>query len=466
MRILHAASEVYPLISTGGLSSVVRALPEALNRVDGVQASIIVPYYSDIKSGAFEIEWISPQKTFLGESFGLARTEISGVTVFLVEKDEFFRRKGIYGPTPGSSWGDNAARFSFFSRAVSSLSSIDGFVPDIIHCHDWQTSLVPVYLREVDTATVLTIHNLQFQGRYPHSDYGTTFLPETLYNVDGLEFWGDWNSLKGGIIFADRITTVSPTYADEIITPEFGCDLDGVLREHSYKLTGILNGIDPVLWNPATDKEISSHYTTGNMGGKAYCRKELCTELNLQPSEDAPLLGMVTRLTSQKGIDFITEGIDLLMNMGFSLAILGTGDLWAEQALLEAAKKYPYRVSVTIAYDDSQARRIFAGADAFLMPSVFEPCGLGQMMAMRYGAVPLVRSVGGLADSVISDIGFSFSGGYEEFIKAVENLLEVWRNKRRWAWYRRRCMSTDFSWDSRVIEYLEVYRNTLEDGNR
>ncbi len=466
MRILHAASEVYPLISTGGLSSVVGALPEALNRADGVQASVIIPYYGEIKSDDFEIEWLFPQKTFLQESFGFARTEISGTTIFLVAKDEYFRRRGIYGPTPGSSWDDNAARFSFFCRAVASLTSLDGFVPDIIHCHDWQTSLIPVYLREVDTATVLTIHNLQFQGRYPHSDYASTFLPETLYNIDGLEFWGDWNSLKGGITFADQVTTVSPAYAGEITTKELGCDLDGVLRKYSHKLTGILNGIDPVLWDPAADDEIFRNYFPGNMGGKAYCKRLLCAELGIKPSEDAPVLGMVTRLTSQKGIDLVTASMNRLMEMNFSLVVLGTGDLWAEQALLKAAKKYPDRLSVTIAYDDRQARRIFAGTDAFLMPSVFEPCGLGQMMAMRYGTVPLVRSVGGLSDSVTPETGFLFSGGYDEFIKALEDLLETWGDRRRWAWYRRKCMNADFSWDNRVDEYMEVYRKTLEGENR
>ena len=466
MRILHAASEMYPLISTGGLSSVIGALPHALNKTDGVESSVIIPYYGDIAAEGLKVEWVSTQKTFLEETFGLARTEIAGVTVFLVAKDEYFQRKGIYGPTPDASWDDNSARFSFFSRAVASLSSLDGFVPDVIHCHDWQTALIPVYLREVDTATVLTIHNLQFQGRYPHYDYASTYLPETLYSIDGLEFWGDWNSLKGGITFADRITTVSPAYAEEITTPEFGCALDGVLREHSHKLTGILNGIDPVLWDPATDTKIFNNYSFGNMAGKAVCKKRLCDELGLKPAWEAPLFGMVTRLTPQKGIDLVTSGLERLMDMNFSLVVLGTGDPWAEQALLEFADKYPQRVSVTIAYDDSQARRIFAAADAFLMPSVFEPCGLGQMMAMRYGAVPLVRSVGGLTDTVTADTGFSFSGGYDEFMEAVERLLHAWENRRKWAWYRRKCMGTDFSWDNRVSEYMEVYRKALEGENR
>ncbi len=466
MKVLHAASEMYPLASTGGLSSVVGALPDALNRIDNIETAVVIPFYSDIDTDLHEITWLSPEKTFLGESFGLASTQIHGLTVFLVSKDEFFGRKGMYGPSAGSSWDDNAARFSFFSRAVASISSLDGFVPDIIHCHDWQTSLIPVYLREVDTATVLTIHNLQFQGRFPSSDYPFTFLPDTLYRIDGLEFWGDWNSLKGGIIFADQITTVSPTYSEEIKTPEFGCDMDGVLREYSHKLTGILNGIDTSLWDPATDVKISRNYLIGRMEGKSICKKQLCSELGLKPSQKAPLLGMVTRLTSQKGIDLVTAEIEKLLQMDFSLVILGTGDPWAENALLDAAKKNPERISVTIAYNDSFARRIFAGSDVFLMPSVFEPCGLGQMMAMRYGTVPLVRAVGGLSDSVPDNSGFSFSGGSNEFIAELANLLENWNDKRKWAWLRRRCMATDFSWNSSIKGYLDVYEKTLEGENR
>ncbi len=462
MRILHAASEVYPLISTGGLSSVVGALPEALNKLKDVEAAVIIPFYSDIDLNLYDFEWLSPKKTFIGESFGLARIRIADLTIFLVAKDDFFSRQGIYGPRADSSWSDNAARFSFFCRAVASLSSIDDFVPDIIHCHDWQTSLIPVYLREVDIPTVLTIHNLHFQGRYPHSDYASTFLPETLYHMGALEFWGDWNSLKGGIVFADQITTVSPTYAREITTVENGNDLDGVLREYSGKLSGILNGIDTVLWNPLTDKKIFRNFSSGNIAGKAVCKIKLCEELGLVPSPDAPLLGMVTRLTSQKGIDLVLEAIHWMMEKNFTLVILGTGDLWAEQVLLKAAALYPDKISVTIAYNDTKARQIFAAADVFLMPSVFEPCGLGQMMAMRYGTVPLVRSVGGLADSVTEDLGFSFLGGYEQFIITLENLLLVWKNRRKWAWYKRRCLKSDFSWNKRVSSYMDLYKKIIQ----
>jgi starch synthase len=255
---------------------------------------------------------------------------------------------------------------------------------------------------------------------------------------------------------------VSPGYAREITTPRFGCDLDGVLREHSNKLTGILNGIDPVLWNPASDRSIASNYSPGSMDGKKNCKQTLCTELGVEFSHGSPLLGMVTRLTSQKGIDLVISEIDKLMEMNFRLVVLGTGEGWAEKALAEAAEKYPGKISLTVAYNDRLARRIFAGADAFLMPSVFEPCGLGQMMAMRYGTVPLVRSVGGLSDSVSGDTGFLFSGGGKDFMAAAQRLLKTWKNRRRWAWFRRRCMKADFSWENRIPDYLEVYRKALE----
>ncbi len=462
MNILHAASEVYPLISTGGLSSVVAALPSALNSLDGVTACVIIPYYGELVKSKIEIKWLGHQETFLGEGFGLAKTIIDGLTVFLVAKEEYFSRDGIYGESAESSWPDNPARFSFFSRAVASLTSLGGFVPDIIHCHDWQASLIPVYLRDVDIPTVLTIHNLQFQGRYHHAEFLATFLPDTLYNINGLEFWSDWNSLKGGIVFSDQITTVSPTYAEEIRTEQFGNGLNGVLEENKSKLTGILNGIDMLLWNPEIDTKISRNYGIGKMRGKSECKKNLCSELGLKPSTKAPLIGMVTRLTDQKGIDLVIDNVSWLMKKEISLVILGTGEKWAEDSLLELSRKYPDRLSVTIGYNDKLARKIFSASDVFLMPSVFEPCGLGQMMAMRYGSVPLVRNVGGLSDSVTEKTGFLFSGETKEFQKKVEELLVSWSNKKSWAWIRRRCMNEDFSWGGRLDDYMSVYKKAME----
>jgi starch synthase len=461
VNVLHAASEIYPLASTGGLSSVVRGLPLALGRRSGVNTAVVVPFYSQIANSC-QPEWLETRVTFMGEEFGLGRLECQGLPVFLVARDECFARDGIYGPVSGESWNDNAERFAFFSRAVASLGRIGDFYPDVIHCHDWQTALVPVYLREGDMATVLTIHNLAFQGRFPAGLYAEAGLPYSLYSVDGLEFFGDWNMLKGGIIWADMLTTVSPSYAEEILTPEFGCSLDGVLREHSGKLVGILNGIDTDLWDPAGDPVIRASYSASSVSGKAICRKALIEECGLDGGFSGPLLGIVSRLTEQKGIDLTAQLLSHMIDAGCGLVILGTGEPDMESALVKASKQYSGRVSVVLEYNDDLARKIFAGCDGFLMPSRFEPCGLGQMMAMRYGSVPLVRSVGGLRDTVKPEFGFSFYGEGDQFLRAFRNLMETWSDRRRWAWYRRRCMVQNFSWEGRTDEYMRVYTRAME----
>jgi len=462
VNILHAATELYPLVSTGGLSSVVRALPDALNRRKDVSSAVIVPFYRILEERCPDVTWLLPGRTFLGEEFGVGLAELSGLRVIFVVKDELFRREGIYGPSPEESWPDNAERFAFFSRAVASLDFVEGFQPDLIHCHDWQTALVPVYLRSSDVPTVLTIHNLQFQGRFARDLYGATGLPDTLYSIDEMEFWGDWNCLKGGIVHADQVTTVSPGYAAEILTPVFGCELDGVLRKYSGKLTGILNGIDTDSWDPGNDPSIPATFCSGDMGGRRVCKRALKAEMGLSSPGNEMLLGMVTRLTPQKGIDIVLDSAGVILKAGCSLAILGTGDRWAEDALLDLSARFPGRIGVRIAFNDDLARLIFAGSDGFLMPSQFEPCGLGQMMAMQYGSVPLVRSVGGLADTVDRKHGFLFTGGTEDFSKTLGEMLDAWRNRRSWAWYMRRCMDTDFSWDGRIDSYMEVYRKALE----
>lgn len=461
MKILHAASEIYPLASTGGLSSVVRALPAALNRRDSIHSAVVIPCYGQVLKEYPDIQWSRPGRTFLDEEFGVGYLELDGLRVYLVARDEFFLRDGIYGPASDVSWDDNAARFSFFSRAVSSLGNLEGFTPDIIHCHDWQTALIPVYSRNSDVRTVFTIHNIQFQGQFGREVFKVTGLPDSLYNVDALEFWGDWNCMKGGITFADAVTTVSPGYAREIMTREFGFALEGILTRAAGKVTGILNGIDTDIWNPLTDPVIPAGFATGRMSGRKLCRGELMKRMGLKGSEDTLVLGMVSRLTSQKGIDLVLNTVDWMVSRGTALAILGTGDRWAEEALLEEASAHPGKVSVAVTYDDSLARLIFAGSDSFLMPSVFEPCGLGQMMAMRYGSVPLVRSVGGLADSVTERTGFMFKGGEKAFKRTFKKMLSTWENRKQWAWYRRRCMEEDLSWESRVDPYLEVYGEAM-----
>ena len=462
MKVLHAASELYPLVSTGGLSSVVSALPAALERYENIETAVVIPFYGEIAPKIERIHWHEPLHTFLDEEFGIGSAKVDGLKVFLVTKKEYFAREGIYGSDSGHSWPDNPERFSFFSRAVAALAFSELFQPDLIHCHDWQTALVPVYLRQGGIPVVLTIHNLQFQGRFQRGSWAAAALPETLYTIHGLEFWGDWNCLKGGIVFADRVTTVSPGYAKEILTPQFGCSLDGVLREHSSKLAGILNGIDTDVWNPSTDSSLPGNFGPGEMSGKKICKRALERETGLDPYPEGLLLGMVSRLTEQKGIDLVIDAAEHIVNSGHRLVVLGTGESWAEEALKQTALKYPGRISAVIAYDDRLARLIFAGSDGYLMPSRFEPCGLGQMMAMRYGSVPLASSVGGLADTVDEKRGFPFSGGPGGFISSLNTMGDAFRNSRKWSWYRRRCMKADFSWKDSVSKYADEYRKALE----
>jgi len=462
MKVLHAASELYPLVSTGGLSSVVSALPAALERYENIETAVVIPFYGEIARKVKRIQWHEPLHTFLDEEFGIGSAKVDGLKVFLLAKEDFFGRNGIYGADSGHDWPDNPARFSFFSRAVAALASSDLFNPDLLHCHDWQTALVPVYLRQGEIPVVLTIHNLQFQGRFERSSWAAAGLPDTLYSIQGLEFWGDWNCLKGGIIFADRVTTVSPGYAQEILTPEFGCSLDGVLRDHSSKLAGILNGIDPDVWNPLTDNSLPSVFGPGEMNGKKICKRTLERETGLEPDPDGLLLGMVSRLTGQKGIDLVIDAAERMVDSGYRLVVLGTGEPWAEDALKKTALKYPGRISTVIAYDDRLARLVFAGSDGYLMPSRFEPCGLGQMMAMRYGSVTIASSVGGLADTVNEKRGFPFEGDLQGFLSSLDRMGETFRQKRKWSWYRRRCMEADFSWRDSVSRYVDEYRKALE----
>jgi len=460
VKVLFAASEVYPLASTGGLAAVVGELPAALNR-EGTDARVMIPFYGDIRGGT-GMSWLGAGKTFLGEDFGIAETTLpNGVAVYLVARDEDFARKGFYGPTPDSSWPDNSRRFAFFSRAVEASSAVTGFHPDVFHCHDWQTGLLPVYLRDSGRASVFTIHNMAFQGRFGPESWPSAGLPDSLFDPGALEFWGDWNIMKGAIVFASAVTTVSPSYAREIRTPRFGFGLEAVLEREKAKLTGILNGIDPGCWNPDDDPALPAHFCTGRMAGKKKCRAALIREAGLGRS-DGPLLGMVSRLTPQKGVDLLLDSLPGLLGRGMNLVVLGTGEAGYERAFRAAAASHRGSVAVRIDYSDSFARRIFAGSDLFLMPSVFEPCGLSQMTAMRYGSVPLVRRTGGLADTVDSSTGFLFENP-GEFPGALDAVTSLWNSGPvHWAAMRKRSMEADHSWKNRVPAYLEVYSQALK----
>ncbi len=469
MRILFAASEVYPFVSTGGLAGVTGSLPKALENA-GHDVSIIMPMYSDITS-LEDLSWIGGDfSTSAGEVFGLAESVIpgTGITVYFVSKDEFFHRTGIYGPDDTSAYGDNAVRFSFFCRAVVAyLDNLDA-EPDIIHCHDWQTGLIPAYLRNrIKPAIVFTIHNMHFQGNFPPEEYGFTYLPWSLFTMEGLEFFGTFSFLKSGIVYSDEITTVSPTYAEEIQRPEFGESLDGLLRKRSKNLTGILNGIDYEAWDPDNDGILAAPFSAASISPRKECRRALLESHGFDPAGRYLTAGVVSRLTGQKGLDFLFPIIGKLAYPGIKLVILGTGDRYYMESLSDLAMEHSDSISVTLKYDENLARQIFSGCDVLIMPSRFEPCGLAQMMGMRYGAVPIVNSTGGLADTVIDnrDGGFGFVMNradpdelYRCFIRAGE-LHSQWN---RWAWMVKKCMKQDNSWKSRITEYENVYSRAVK----
>jgi len=469
VRILFASPEAYPFVSTGGLADVSSALPGALSRA-GHDVKLVIPMYRDVSiPGSWE--WLKERfTTSAGETFGVGSAVMpeSGFSVLLVSKDEFFGRKGLYGPTDDSPFSDNVSRFAFFSRAVTALCETLNPSPDVLHLNDWQTGLSAAYMRNLRRpAVVFTIHNLRYQGNFPVDEYHATCLPESLLTAEGLEFYGDFSFMKAGIVYSDAVTTVSETYSLEIRTPQFGEGMDGILRHESDKLTGILNGIDRRKWNPSDDSAISVPFDFSSVSPRRKCRRDLIRRCGLKDCSGRMIAGMVTRLTSQKGIDLLLPVVERMVDAGISIVILGTGERSLSRQLRKASKYHAGFVSVNFSYDEEMARKIFAGSDLFLMPSRFEPCGLGQMIAMRYGSVPLVRSTGGLADSVVDvengGCGYIFRKSHpRDLLKAVLRARSDFGNRRRWAWLVKKCMRQDNSWSSRIPEYLRVYGEAVE----
>ncbi len=468
MRILFAASEAYPFVSTGGLAGVTGSLPKALEDA-GHDVSIIMPLYRDIEK-IKDFRWVSGDfSTSAGETFGLAESVIPGTSIpaYFVSKDEYFHRPGIYGPDNSSVFDDNAVRFSFFCRAVVAFHENLKKPPDIIHCHDWQTGLIPAYLRNsIRPAVVFTIHNMHFQGNFPPEEYGYTYLPRSLFTMTGLEFYGTFSFLKSGIVYADQITTVSRTYVEEIQKPEFGSSLDGLLRERSSHLTGILNGIDYDVWNPETDGTLAASYSADSIAPRRKCRRALLKTHDLHQGNRELTAGVVSRLTAQKGLDLLFPVMDRLAERGVRFVILGTGDDYYMEKLSELAQEHPASVSVNLKYDEIMARRIFAGCDIIMMPSRFEPCGLAQMMGMRYGALPLVNSTGGLADTVIDekDGGFGFvmnSADPEELYECIIRAEDLFSQRNRWTSLVKKAMKQENSWKSRVALFEDVYSRAV-----
>lgn len=475
MQIVFASAECAPFVKTGGLGDVAGSLPAALVRA-GAEVIVMVPKYATIKDEyKAQMEHFSDFYVSLGwrnEYCGLEKLEHDGVTYMFIDNERYFARDYPYG------FFDDGERFAFFSKAITeSLQHLPaGFECDILHCNDWQTALAPVFLREFyqglplydRVKTVFSIHNVAFQGQFSDTVMedilGVAHIPAAASQLrcDACSI----NYMLGALRYADAITTVSPTYANEIQTPEFGEGLDGVLRERSYALQGILNGIDVAGFDPATDKRIAANYTVDDRGGKAVCKAKLQEELGLEVRDDRPLMVMVTRLTRQKGLDLVMYALDRILAGGVQVAVLGTGDRDYEDGLRYFQDKYPGTMAARIEFDPALSQRMYAAADMFLMPSKFEPCGLSQIIAMRYGTLPIVRETGGLKDTVIpyneftgEGTGFSFSNfNVDEMGDAVFRAARLfWDNPDAWNQLVTQAMSQDFSWTRSADKYLDLY---------
>ena len=475
MQIVFASAECAPFVKTGGLGDVAGSLPAALVRA-GAEVIVMVPKYATIKDEyKAQMEHFADFYVSLGwrnEYCGLEKLEHDGVTYMFIDNERYFARDYPYG------FFDDGERFAFFSKAITeSLQHLpEGFECDILHCNDWQTALAPVFLREFyqglplydRVKTVFSIHNVAFQGQFSDTVMedilGVAHIPAaaTQLRCDACSI----NYMLGALHYADAITTVSPTYANEIQTPEFGEGLDGVLRERSYALQGILNGIDVAGFDPATDKRIAANYTVDDRSGKAVCKAKLQEELGLEVRDDRPLMVMVTRLTRQKGMDLVMYALDRILSGGVQVAVLGTGDRNYEDGLRYFQDKYPGTMAARIEFDPALSQRMYAAADMFLMPSKFEPCGLSQIIAMRYGTLPIVRETGGLKDTVIpyneftgEGTGFSFSNfNGDEMGDAVFRAARLfWDNREAWNQLVTQAMSQDFSWTRSADKYLDLY---------
>jgi starch synthase len=478
LSIACLASEVAPFAKTGGLADVAGALPRALAQA-GASVCVLMPFYREVKKR-------NPARHPLFEgriSDGLGRAlpyavhehAADGVSVLFIENEGFFDRDFLYG-TPAGDYPDNGERFAFFARAALESIKLSGRAVDIIHAHDWQSALALAYLKFVyrgdpffeRTRTVFTIHNLAYQGRFEKEILRIAGLPESLFNMEDLEFYGKVNFLKAGILYADAVTTVSPRYSREIQTAEFGCGLDGLLSRRNRVLSGILNGVDYGAWDPARDALIPERYGPHDLGGKAVCKRELVKMFGLPASAvERPVVGVVSRLAGQKGFDLVAGALDAMFERDFALIVLGTGEAKIQDALTASQKKHADRFGLKIAFDEKIARTIYAGSDLFLIPSRYEPCGLTQMYSLKYGTIPVVRATGGLDDTIRefdpatgAGNGFKFDAYTKSaLLGGLDRALAQWNDRRAWEVLVRNAMAEDFSWDRSARAYLDLYRS-------
>ncbi len=481
IRVLSVASEIYPIVKTGGLADVVGALPIAL-KAEGVEVRTLVPGYPDVIRALGTAKEVHGSRQFFGGDARLLSGSHGELDLFVLDAPHLFARSGnpYLGPD-GSDWPDNGLRFAALARMAADigLGATSSFVPEVVHAHDWQAGLTPAYLKysgRPRPGTVTTVHNLAYQGNLPAEMLGAIGLPPESFTLHGVEFYGSIGFLKAGLQFADRITTVSPTYAIEIQEEEQGMGLGGLLRERSADLTGILNGIDTSVWNPATDPDIASRFGVDSLQSRPPNKAVLQQRLGLKVVPDAFLLGVVSRLSWQKGLDLLLASLPTILNGGMQLALLGDGDADLQSRFREVAEANPGQIGIFIGFDEGLAHLIQAGADALVVPSRFEPCGLTQLCALRYGAVPIVSRLGGLADTIVDEediAGASGATGFKFGPPTVENLASALRRahasfgasfyeKSTWRRMQRNGMSTDVSWRNRATTYANLYRRVVE----
>lgn len=483
MKIVFTSSEVTPFAKTGGLGDVVGALPKALAKV-GVECFIILPKYKCVDAEKFKL--VKSEKRIVVHMAGrhvdaeiFTTTLYGNIPVYFVGNVDYFDRDGIY-EAEGEPFHDNAERFGFFSKVCLKLLKEFDIRCDIIHCNDWQTGLIPLYLKRIrpndcffyKTRTIFTIHNIAYQGVFEADNLDLLGIPHDVFSTEGVEFYGKINLLKSGLVFSDIITTVSMTYAKEIQTEVYGCGLDGLLRKRTESLVGIINGIDDDEWNPLKDEIIAEQYSANNLSGKKTCKRDIMGIFGLECNEDIPLVGIISRLDEQKGFDLIEEVIDDLMKMNIKLCLLGLGRPKYHEFLERTETKYREKFSIRLAFDNTIAHKIEAGVDIFFMPSRYEPCGMNQLYSLKYGTIPVVRNTGGLADTIKEydpvskkGNGFKFSGYTgEEFLNSVYDAVNLYQNKEEWKVLVKNAMGYDYSWDKSANEYMKLYQKLKDEA--
>jgi glycogen/starch synthases, ADP-glucose type len=488
-NVLFLSSEVYPFAKTGGLADVASSLPQALKEL-GNDVRLAIPRYGFISERKFRIHEIIRLKDInipigkkaakLNVKSSFLVGERTKVQIYFIDSSEFFGRAGIYqDPKTSKDYPDNDERFIFYSRGIFEILKRLGWPPHVIHCNDWQTGLVPAYLKKnysedpffKNVKTVFTIHNISYQGNFPKETFLKTGLPDDVFTPDGAEFYGQFSFLKAGLAYADFITTVSPTYAKEISeSDEYGCGMSGILKKRRKNFMGIVNGIDYDVWNPDSDKNIPFKYNVKMLDAKVENKKYLLKKFNMKYDPGVPLIGMISRLVEQKGVDLVIEGFDALMKLNVQVVILGMGEKEYQNKLEALAKKYAGRFALHIGYDDELSHLIEAAADIYLMPSKYEPCGLNQLYSLKYGTVPVVRRTGGLADTVKevniqkgTGTGFFFEkASVEDMVKGVAAAVKCYGDQKNWQKIMRNGMMEDFSWANSARQYVDLYSKILE----